>query len=78
MLKTLLSVSYRKGPNRFLTIRKKDGSEKRQPTMPLILSHNSLYFIRSLLQRFPVSNKERTDMQPNNKSGMSAAAEHGE
>ncbi|XP_026195327.1 3'-5' RNA helicase YTHDC2 isoform X3 [Anabas testudineus] len=71
-----ISKSRGKGPNRFLTIRKKDGSEKRQPTMPLILSHNSLYFIRSLLQRFPVSNKERTDMQPNNKSGMSAAAEH--
>ncbi|XP_040013730.1 3'-5' RNA helicase YTHDC2 isoform X2 [Xiphias gladius] len=71
-----VSKSKGKGPNRFLTIRKKDGSDKPRPTMPLTLSHNSLYFIRSLLQRFPISNKERTDMQPSNKSGMSVPAEH--
>lgn len=46
--------------------------------MPLTLSHNSLYFIRSLLQRFPITNKERTDLQPTNSSGMSVAAEPGE
>ncbi|XP_022600321.1 probable ATP-dependent RNA helicase YTHDC2 isoform X1 [Seriola dumerili] len=71
-----ISKSKGKGPNRFLTIRKKDGSDKPRPTMPLTLSHNSLYFIRSLLQRFPISNKERTDMLPNSKSGMSVPAEH--
>ncbi|XP_026152929.1 3'-5' RNA helicase YTHDC2 isoform X2 [Mastacembelus armatus] len=71
-----ISKSKGKGPNRFLTIRKKDGSDKPRPTMALTLSHNSLYFIRSLLQRFPVSNKDRTDMQPNNKSSMSVAPEH--
>ncbi|XP_075935608.1 3'-5' RNA helicase YTHDC2 isoform X1 [Anarhichas minor] len=70
-----ISKSKGKGPNRFLTIRKKNGSDKPRPTMPLTVSHNSLYFIRSLLQRFPISNKERIDMQPNNKSGMSVAAE---
>uniref|UniRef100_A0A3B4VGQ8 RNA helicase n=1 Tax=Seriola dumerili TaxID=41447 RepID=A0A3B4VGQ8_SERDU len=71
-----ISKSKGKGPNRFLTIRKKDGSDKPRPTMPLTLSHNSLYFIRSLLQRFPISNKERTDMLPNSKSGMSVPAEN--
>ncbi|XP_034751393.1 3'-5' RNA helicase YTHDC2 isoform X1 [Etheostoma cragini] len=70
-----ISKSKGKGPNRSLTIRKKNGSEKPRPTMPLTLSHNSLYFIRSLLQRFPISNKERIDMQPSNKSGMSVASE---
>ncbi|XP_018523323.1 3'-5' RNA helicase YTHDC2 isoform X1 [Lates calcarifer] len=70
-----ISKSKGKGPSRFLTIRKKDGSDKPRPTMPLTLSHNSLYFIRSLLQRFPISNKERSDMQPN-KSSMSVPAEH--
>ncbi|XP_028456578.1 3'-5' RNA helicase YTHDC2 isoform X2 [Perca flavescens] len=70
-----ISKSKGKGPNRSLTIRKKNGSEKPRPTMPLTLSHNSLYFIRSLLQRFPISNKERIDMQPSNKSGMSMASE---
>ncbi|KAF1377148.1 hypothetical protein PFLUV_G00197580 [Perca fluviatilis] len=70
-----ISKSKGKGPNRSLTIRKKNGSEKPRPTMPLTLSQNSLYFIRSLLQRFPISNKERIDMQPSNKSGMSVASE---
>ncbi|XP_031143214.1 3'-5' RNA helicase YTHDC2 isoform X1 [Sander lucioperca] len=70
-----ISKSKGKGPNRSLTLRKKNGSEKPRPTMPLPLSHNSLYFIRSLLQRFPISNKERIDMQPSNKSGMSVASE---
>ncbi|XP_038589485.1 3'-5' RNA helicase YTHDC2 isoform X1 [Micropterus salmoides] len=70
-----ISKSKGKGPNRFLTIKKRDGSDKPRPTMPLTLSHNSLYLIRSLLQRFPVSNKERIDLQPNSKSGMSMAAE---
>ncbi|KAM9338343.1 3'-5' RNA helicase YTHDC2 [Symphorus nematophorus] len=70
-----ISKSKGKGSDRFLTIRKKDGSDKPQPTMPLTPSHNSLYFIRNLLQRFPVSSKERIDLQPNNKSGMSVSAE---
>lgn len=69
---------FRKGPTRFLTLRKKDGSEKPRPAMPLTVFHNSLYFIRSLLQRFPVSNRERIDLQPNNKSGKSMAPEPGE
>nr|XP_040053239.1 3'-5' RNA helicase YTHDC2 isoform X1 [Gasterosteus aculeatus aculeatus]XP_040053241.1 3'-5' RNA helicase YTHDC2 isoform X1 [Gasterosteus aculeatus aculeatus] len=70
-----ISKSKGKGPNRSLTIRKKTGSDKPQPTMPLPVSHNSLYFISSLLQRFPISSKERMDMQPNNKNGLSVAAE---
>nr|XP_046231082.1 3'-5' RNA helicase YTHDC2 isoform X2 [Scatophagus argus] len=70
-----ISKSKGKGPNRFLTIKKKDGSDKPRPPMPLTLTHNSLYFIRSLLQRFPITNKERADLQLNNRNGMSVAAE---
>uniref|UniRef100_A0A8C3AQJ1 RNA helicase n=1 Tax=Cyclopterus lumpus TaxID=8103 RepID=A0A8C3AQJ1_CYCLU len=66
-----ISKSKGKGPTRFLTIKKKNGSDKPRPNMPLAVSHNSLYFIRSLLQRFPISNKERIDMQPINKSAIS-------
>ncbi|XP_041816133.1 3'-5' RNA helicase YTHDC2-like isoform X2 [Chelmon rostratus] len=68
-----ISKSKGKGPNRFLTIRKKDGLDKPQTPMLLSPSHNSLYFIHSLLQRFPISKKERMDLQPNNKSGMCMA-----
>ncbi|CAK6975730.1 '-5' RNA helicase YTHDC2 [Scomber scombrus] len=70
-----ISKSKGKGLNRFLTIRKKSGSDKPRPAMPLILSHNSSYFIRSLLQRFPITSKERTDLQPSSSSGMSVSAE---
>ncbi|KAF7648265.1 hypothetical protein LDENG_00159620 [Lucifuga dentata] len=70
-----ISKSKGKGSSRFLTIRKKDDSEKPRPAMPLTLSHNSLQFISSLLQWFPITSKERIDLQLSASSGMSAAAE---
>lgn len=70
-----ISKSKGKGPNRFVTIRKKNETDNPQPTIPMTLSQNTLYFIRSLLQRFPVSKKERIDIQPNEKSGISVPAE---
>nr|XP_020515374.1 3'-5' RNA helicase YTHDC2 [Labrus bergylta] len=68
-----ISRSKGKGSKRFLTLRKKDGSDKPRPTMPLSLSHNSLFYVRSLLQRFPLSSKERSELQ--NQSSMSPSAE---
>uniref|UniRef100_A0A3Q4M2M3 RNA helicase n=1 Tax=Neolamprologus brichardi TaxID=32507 RepID=A0A3Q4M2M3_NEOBR len=73
-----ISKSKGKGPNRFVTIRKKNETDNPQPTIPMTLSQNTLYFIRSLLQRFPVSKKERIDIQPNEKSGISVPAEPGD
>nr|UZE37972.1 YTH domain containing 2 [Miichthys miiuy] len=70
-----ISKSKGKGLQRFLTVRKKDGLEKPQTMMALTPSHNSSCFIRSLLQRFPITNKERIDLQPNNKRAMTVAAE---
>ncbi|CAJ1070962.1 '-5' RNA helicase YTHDC2 isoform X2 [Xyrichtys novacula] len=70
-----ISKSKGKGSKRFLTIRKKDGSDKPRPTMPLSLSPNSLFFIRSLLQRFPLSSRERLDLQPGTKSGLSPSSQ---
>uniref|UniRef100_M3ZZJ7 RNA helicase n=1 Tax=Xiphophorus maculatus TaxID=8083 RepID=M3ZZJ7_XIPMA len=70
-----ISKSKGKGSNRFLTVRKRDVSDKPRPSTSLDLCPSSLYFIRSLLQRFPTSKKERADMHPNIKSGMSLATE---
>ncbi|MED6260633.1 3'-5' RNA helicase ythdc2 [Ataeniobius toweri] len=70
-----ISKSKGKGSSRFLTVRKKAVSDKPQPTTALDLCSSSLYFIRSLLQRFPTSKKERTDMYSTIKSGMSLATE---
>uniref|UniRef100_A0A3Q2EH85 RNA helicase n=1 Tax=Cyprinodon variegatus TaxID=28743 RepID=A0A3Q2EH85_CYPVA len=63
------SRSKGKGSSRFLTVRKKETSAKLQPSICLDLSSSSAYFIRSLLQRFPPSKKERADLHPNAKSG---------
>ncbi|KAM6902347.1 3'-5' RNA helicase YTHDC2 [Xenentodon cancila] len=70
-----ISKSKGKEPMRFLTIRKRDVSGKPQSNISLALSHHSLYLIRSLLQRFPTSKKDRVDMEANSKGGMSLAAD---
>ncbi|CAG5867080.1 unnamed protein product [Menidia menidia] len=70
-----ISKSKGKGPSRYLTVRKKDVADKPHPNISLTLSPSSQYFIRSLVQRFPTSKKERTDMQPSSKSSSSLAAD---
>ncbi|XP_029941306.1 3'-5' RNA helicase YTHDC2 isoform X2 [Salarias fasciatus] len=70
-----ISKSKGKGSSRFLTIKKKDGSDKAKPTLSFDISHNSLVAIRSLLQRFPISKRERSDMQLSSKRS-SLPAEH--
>ncbi|XP_066567383.1 3'-5' RNA helicase YTHDC2 [Amia ocellicauda] len=71
----LISKSKGKGSNRFLTIKKKDGSEGAQSIMNFSLTHNAKHVVRNLLQRFPVTNKERTDLLPRTERGMSLAIE---
>ncbi|KAJ0012741.1 hypothetical protein NQD34_017075 [Periophthalmus magnuspinnatus] len=70
-----ISKSKGKGSNRYLTIRKTDGSEKPRPTMPLTLSHNTLHFIRSFHQRFPITSKERTDLHLSSNSSLRMSTE---
>ena len=55
---------YSKGAARFLTVFKKDGSRTTQSATPLNLVRNSRHQIHTLLQRFPVTNRERQDLQP--------------
>ncbi|XP_015222321.2 3'-5' RNA helicase YTHDC2 isoform X1 [Lepisosteus oculatus] len=71
----LISKSKGKGTNRFLTVKKKDGSEGAHSLMNFSLSLNTKHFVRSLLQRYPVTNKERTDLLPRSERGMSVAVE---
>uniref|UniRef100_A0A3Q3E053 RNA helicase n=1 Tax=Hippocampus comes TaxID=109280 RepID=A0A3Q3E053_HIPCM len=58
-----ISKSKGKSSNRFLTIRKKNLLDSRRSAMLLILSQTSLHAIRSLLQKFPITSKEREDLQ---------------
>ncbi|XP_069818801.1 3'-5' RNA helicase YTHDC2 isoform X3 [Dendropsophus ebraccatus] len=60
----LISKSKGKGTNRYLTIRKKDGSEACRTRMSCCLIQNSKLALRNLIQRYPVTSRERTDLLP--------------
>ncbi|KAM5193048.1 3'-5' RNA helicase YTHDC2 [Mantella aurantiaca] len=60
----LISKSKGKGTNRYLTIRKKDGSDTIDAFMTCCLTHNAKHTMRGLIQRFPIANKEKTDLLP--------------
>ena len=53
-----------KDNNRYLTITKKDTSKGMKKPASLQLVKNSCQQIHGLLQRFPVTNKERLELMP--------------
>ncbi|KAA0717455.1 putative ATP-dependent RNA helicase YTHDC2 [Triplophysa tibetana] len=59
-----ISKSRGKGSGRYLTVRKKDGTEMARSVMTCDLTHNSKHVVRNLLQRFPITGKERTELLP--------------
>ncbi|XP_051750907.1 3'-5' RNA helicase YTHDC2-like [Ctenopharyngodon idella] len=59
-----ISKSRGKGSSRYLTVRKKDGTETARSVMTCNLTHNSKHMVQNLLQRFPITNKERSELQP--------------
>uniref|UniRef100_W5KNU3 RNA helicase n=1 Tax=Astyanax mexicanus TaxID=7994 RepID=W5KNU3_ASTMX len=73
-----ISKSRGKGSNRFLTIWKKDGSEAAQSIMTFSFTANSKHVARNLLQRFPITSKERTDLLPRTDRGLSLSLDTGD
>ncbi|XP_065513687.1 3'-5' RNA helicase YTHDC2 isoform X1 [Caloenas nicobarica] len=71
----LISKSKGKGANRYLTVRKKDGSELTRAVMICCLAPSIKHAIRSFIQRFPVTNKERTELLPKTERGNTCAVE---
>uniref|UniRef100_A0A8C5N2A5 3'-5' RNA helicase YTHDC2 n=1 Tax=Leptobrachium leishanense TaxID=445787 RepID=A0A8C5N2A5_9ANUR len=71
----LVSKSRGKGANRYLTIRKKDGFEGVSTLMTCNLAHTTKLAVISLIQRFPVTNKERADLLPKTERGNIFAVE---
>ncbi|XP_057177006.1 3'-5' RNA helicase YTHDC2 [Triplophysa rosa] len=59
-----ISKSRGKGSSRYLTVRKKDGTEMARSVMTCDLTHNSKHVVRNLLQRFPITGKERAELLP--------------
>ncbi|KAM4637671.1 3'-5' RNA helicase YTHDC2 isoform 3-T3 [Amazona ochrocephala] len=73
----LISKSKGKGANRYLTVKKKDGSELAHAIMTCVLAPSTKHAIRNLIQRFPVTNKERTELLPKTERGNACAIESG-
>uniref|UniRef100_A0A8C3JW07 3'-5' RNA helicase YTHDC2 n=1 Tax=Calidris pygmaea TaxID=425635 RepID=A0A8C3JW07_9CHAR len=71
----LISKSKGKGANRYLTVRKKDGSELTHAVMTCCLAPSTKHAVRSLIQRFPVTNKERMELLPKTERGSACAVE---
>lgn len=68
---------HRKGANRYLTVRKKDVSELTHAVMTCDLALRTKHAVRSLIQSFPVTNKERTELLPRTERGSACAVESG-
>ncbi|XP_074669561.1 3'-5' RNA helicase YTHDC2 isoform X2 [Strix aluco] len=71
----LISKSKGKGANRYLTVRKKNGSELTHAVMTCCLAPSTKHAIRSLIWTFPVTNKERTELLPKTERGNACAIE---
>ncbi|KAM9167671.1 3'-5' RNA helicase YTHDC2 isoform 2-T2 [Mergus octosetaceus] len=71
----LVSKSRGKGSNRYLTVRKKDGSEVIHAVMTCCLVPMTKHAIQRLIQRFPVTSKERTELLPKTERGNAFAVE---
>ncbi|XP_026778235.2 3'-5' RNA helicase YTHDC2 isoform X2 [Pangasianodon hypophthalmus] len=70
-----ISKSRGKGIHRFLMIWKKDRPESAQSIMTFSLTHNSKHVVRNLLQRFPITSKERTDLLQRTERGLALSPE---
>lgn len=76
-LKYLFLLSSRKGANRYLTVRKKDGSERKHAVMTCALTPGTKHAACTLIRNFPVTNKERTELLPKKERGNAYAGESG-
>ena len=62
-------ILYSKRANRYVTVYKKEGSLATQSAASLHMVKNSRQQIHSLLQRFPLTNKERQELLPKTEKG---------
>ncbi|XP_071436889.1 3'-5' RNA helicase YTHDC2-like isoform X2 [Pithys albifrons albifrons] len=71
----LISKSKGKGANRYLTVRKKNGSEQKRPVMTCALTPGTKYAVCNLIQNFPVTIRERAELLPKTERGDTCAVE---
>ncbi|KAJ7399957.1 putative ATP-dependent RNA helicase YTHDC2 [Pitangus sulphuratus] len=71
----LISKSKGKGTNRYLTVRKKHGSELKHTVMTCALTPVTKHAVCTLIRNFPVTNKERTELLLKTERGNACAVE---
>ncbi|XP_025000689.1 3'-5' RNA helicase YTHDC2 isoform X2 [Gallus gallus] len=71
----LISKSKGKGSSRYLTVRKKNGSEVAHAEMTCCLTPRTKQTVHSLIHRFPLTNKERIELLPKTQRGNAFAVE---
>ncbi|KAM6303908.1 3'-5' RNA helicase YTHDC2-like isoform 3-T5 [Podargus strigoides] len=71
----LMSKSKGKGANRYLTVRKKDGSELTHVVMTCCLAPRTKHAVRTLIGRFPLTKKEQTELLPKTERAKARAVE---
>ncbi|XP_064618810.1 3'-5' RNA helicase YTHDC2-like [Lineus longissimus] len=64
------SKSKGKGAGRYITVSKKDGSQIVQASASFQLARNSRHQVHTLMQRYPLTNKERMDLMPRTERGQ--------
>ncbi|XP_006812648.1 3'-5' RNA helicase YTHDC2-like, partial [Saccoglossus kowalevskii] len=74
----LTSKSRGKSSNRYLTIFKKDCNKMPCSVATYQMTRNSRHQIHGLLQRFPVTNKERQELQQRTERGYHFSGENGQ
>ncbi|XP_062369135.1 3'-5' RNA helicase YTHDC2-like [Cinclus cinclus] len=71
----LVPKSKGKGANRYLTARKKDVSELTHAVMTCDLALRTRHIVWSVIESFPVTNKEHTELLPRSERGNTCAVE---
>ncbi|XP_072216626.1 3'-5' RNA helicase YTHDC2 isoform X2 [Excalfactoria chinensis] len=71
----LISKSQGKGLNRYLTVRKKNGSEVTPAEMTCCFTTRTKQAVHSLIHRFPLTHKERIELLPKTRRGNAFAVE---
>ncbi|XP_052556920.1 3'-5' RNA helicase YTHDC2 isoform X2 [Tympanuchus pallidicinctus] len=71
----LISKSKGKGSSRYLTVRKKNGSQVAHAEMTCCLTPRTKQAVHSLIQRFPLTKKERIELLPKKQRGNAFAVE---
>ena len=69
-VKDILMYVFRKSANRYVTVSKKDSSIISEEATAFSLMKNTRSQIMNMMQKFPLTSKEKQDLQPRTERGQ--------